>query len=474
MEATQEQLNALTTFLTGKNFVIEAAAGSGKTSTLKLLANYGAGRHGLYVAFNKSVQQEAEPYFAPFGVNVRTAHSLAYHRFGKPRHHRLQTQYLHWTKKAEMLGVTSRVTYRGTQISRPVLIELATATLNQFCQSANTTITSGHVNLPPGILTDLTEDETEHLTNLIIRLTEHIWEDMVNPAGNLPVTHQSYLKMFQLSRPVIPADYILLDEAQDLDPVTIEIIKQQDAQIVVVGDPNQQIYGWRGAVNAMDMFGGPRTTLTQSFRFGEAIAEEANLWLEKLGTTMRVKGLPGKHSTVGRVPNPEAVITRTNAGLIGEMVTEQLHRKHVAIAGEHKLKELEKLTKAAHDLQEKGKTAHPELAGFKTWSDVVEFSRTGEGGTLQPLVSVIEKWGVKKVSLSIATVVPAHKADVVLSTAHVAKGLEWGSVRAGEDFRKKQYDPDTETPHEELRLGYVVTTRAKNQFDNTNFNWVRI
>ena len=76
MIPTAEQQAAVEAFATGQNVVITAGAGTGKTSTLRLLADR-AGRRGLYVAFNKAIAEEARRSF-PSTVQARTAHSLAY------------------------------------------------------------------------------------------------------------------------------------------------------------------------------------------------------------------------------------------------------------------------------------------------------------------------------------------------------------------------------------------------------------
>lgn len=55
----------------------------------------------------------------------------------------------------------------------------------------------------------------------------------------------------------------------------------------MVGDSAQAIYGWRGARDIMTGFDGTRLTLSQSFRFGPRLAEEANRWLRIAGAAGR-------------------------------------------------------------------------------------------------------------------------------------------------------------------------------------------
>ena len=66
-----------------------------------------------------------------------------------------------------------------------------------------------------------------------------------------------YLKLFQLS----PSDFasdkdwdiLLVDEAQDLSPATIDLIMQTSCSKIFVGDPHQQIYSFRGATDALPL-----------------------------------------------------------------------------------------------------------------------------------------------------------------------------------------------------------------------------
>jgi ATP-dependent exoDNAse (exonuclease V) beta subunit len=92
---------------------------------------------------------------------------------------------------------------------------------------------------------------------------------------------------------------ILFDEAQDADPPSRTLSRTRSRQVIMVGDASQAIYGWRGAVDALSKFEAPhRLTLTQSFRFGNAIADFANRFLDHLNAEVRVVGNEAKDSTV--------------------------------------------------------------------------------------------------------------------------------------------------------------------------------
>ena len=85
-----------------------------------------------------------------------------------------------------------------------------------------------------------------------------------------------YLKLFQLS-PVDFAkeknwDILLVDEAQDLTPATIDLIMKTSCAKIFVGDPHQQIYSFRGATNSMPLVTANHTFyLTRVSSMGERV-----------------------------------------------------------------------------------------------------------------------------------------------------------------------------------------------------------
>lgn len=69
--------------------------------------------------------------------------------------------------------------------------------------------------------------------------------------------------------------------------------------------------------------------------------------------------------------------------------------------------------------------------------------------------------------------------DVIISTVHKAKGLEWDNVRIGDDFQGPRVTTDddgnehTSFPDgEEMRIAYVAFTRAAKKLDVGSLSWV--
>lgn len=472
MKPTDEQQNAIDLFATRQSLAIEALAGSGKTSTLEMLAHSDR-RSGQYIAFNKSIVTDAETRF-PQHVRCNTAHSLAFRAGGFKFAHRLKGHRMPSWEIAAKIGVDSFSIPMadGTKtLDREFLAGLALRTVRVFCRTADREITTQHVPYVDGI------DEphngkrgytnNEAVRNWILPAARKAWGDISQPHGVLPFDPNVYLKMWQLGelgngRPQIKADYILYDESQDANGAMIDIVEQQtQAQRVWVGDQFQEIMAWNGAVNALSKVTVEhRAYLTQSFRFGQEIADVANEYLALLGTDIRIKGNPAIDSTVGPIKVPECILARTNASTIRNVIQYQLTGERVHLVGGDK-SDTTSFVKGAKMLIDGGRSNHPDLACFETWGEVCHYAENDElGSDLRMMVTLVNEFGVDAILHAISTIVPENKATVVVSTAHKAKGRQWGTVQIADDFPDDPSDP-------ELKLLYVAVTRPRYALDDT-------
>nr|WP_217212150.1 hypothetical protein [Streptomyces sp. AC550_RSS872] len=63
-------------------------------------------------------------------------------------------------------------------------------------------------------------DEYGQLADVVMPFVEKAWKDLQNPEeGEVRFEYDHYLKMWALTEPKIDADFVLLDEAQDTNPV---------------------------------------------------------------------------------------------------------------------------------------------------------------------------------------------------------------------------------------------------------------
>lgn len=296
--------------------------------------------------------------------------------------------------------------------------------------------------------------------------------------GDGILTHNCWV----MDEPAIYFDTVMLDEAQDSNGIVEHFIKQQYVQKVIVGDPAQQLYAWRGAVNIMDRFEGERLSLSQSWRFGERIAEEADKWLAHTGTGIKVKGNPAMDSVVtdesfGR---PDAVLCRTNATAVDRAMFYLSHGLRVAVAGG--TKQLVALAYAAGELKQGKETTHQELIAFKTWKELVDFTEEPGGGDLKALVNLIQIHGVGGILDACKLLVDENKGnpDVTVSTAHKSKGREWMRVEVAADFKPPHGVPDPfggevtpgPIPKADAMLHYVTVTRARQSLNRGGLTWI--
>jgi len=454
--ATDEQIEAVDLFAAGGDLKVFAFAGAGKTRALEMMADEARGP-ALYLAFNRSIAAEARGRFPP-GTGCSTVHGLAFQAlkgaFGDDK----MLGALALPDLVEILELDDRPFGAGELTARSQAA-LVRAALDRFLHGTDERPGERHVPLA-GALAKLPPDLGLQLVADTAAKARDLWAQMTDPCNPVPLGHDGYLKLWAMERPKLSADHILLDEAQDTNPVVLDVIRAQDAQVVYVGDPHQRIYGWRGAVDVMTAVPAARAAhLTRSFRFGEPIAAAASRVVAALGETRRLEGNPAIDSAIGRCA-PDAMIARTNAGVVDAVLDALMiaERPHV-VGGTGELLRL--LVGVDRLKQGRGADA-PELLGFARWGDVVEAAWQDRSSGLGTLVDLVEEHGEDRLIAALGKVAPDEgRADVVVTTAHRAKGREWNRAQLRDDFvgGLDRLDPA------EARLFYVALTRARRAVD---------
>jgi hypothetical protein len=476
---TDEQAAALEAFRSGSHLAIQAGAGTGKTSTHVFLAEQMPQRRGRYLAFNRAIALDAAARF-PSTVQCKTAHSLAYAALGHRYRGRLNGPRRPGWRIGQDLGLHAPADIGRAGLMPATLSNATLRTVTRFCQSADAELAHHHVPRLRG----LDDEDHAELADLILPYAAKAWADLQDPFGGMVrFEHDHYLKMWALTEPVLHGDFLLLDEAQDTNPFLEQIVlaQQERAQIVMVGDSAQAIYGWRGARDVMARFTGHHLTLTQSFRFGPALASEANRWLTLSNAPIRLTGTPGIATTVGsRASRPDAVLCRTNIGAMTEILSLIAAGTRTALVGGGD--SLRTLAWAARDLIQGRRAHHPELVLFPTWMALRDYAEHDPAGSdLQPFANLIDEHGPDAILQAVDRLVREDDAEVTVSTAHKAKGREWARVRIAPDFTPP---PDTDkvdsqghpvpqpVDEAEARLAYVAVTRARHHLDPTGLAWI--
>lgn len=479
MDPTPEQAEAVATYGDGVDLVLQAGAGCGKSSTLKLIAGADRRRSMIYIAYNRSIAADAARSF-PGNVLCKTGHGLAFDPKHLPRLNRPRQTALDAAKALGIERITGGIARVPTDLgavkplTSKIIMRFALDVIEQYCHSADDEIARRHIPKYDGLTNTIARDQ---IAEIVLPVARAAWADLVREDGMLKMSHDHYLKIWALSHPRLETDVVLLDEAQDTNDVLGRVLLDQEhAQRIAVGDSAQQIYEWRGAKDALSTFerelGAEVCTLSQSFRFGQPIADEANRWLYHVGTTLRLTGWPAAESTVGPVAEPDAVLCRTNAGAMST-VLESLGagRKTALVGGGGAIK---RLAWAAEALQDGRPTDHPELLAFPSWQAVREYADE-EDGSLRVLVTLIDDYGTAAIITAADSLASEDAAELVVSTAHKAKGREWNRVRIHADFREPKPDARTGLTvlrREEARLAYVAVTRARQQLDCSALAWI--
>ena len=325
-------------------------------------------------------------------------------------------------------------------------------------------------------------DRGQQSISYLVALARAVWERMVDANEHeIRLTHDGYLKLYQMDRPVLRGfDLIAVDEAQDLNPCTFDIVCRQTVPVVMVGDAAQAIYSFRGSTNALTLFeADERLPLTRSFRFGRGIAQLANALLGHFrhGFDQPLVGAGAPQRTRFTVDTGKAfaVIARTNAVVFEEAVAFlDLNRRFHFVGGTEGYK-LEKALDAYRLwVGERGLMRDPYLRSFGSFDELVGLAEASEEPELRQLVRVVCDYGHQIPRLiedirSRHTDVPKHAwADfdgIYFCTAHKAKGLEFEQVWLADDFMRFfengcELRPD-QVDQEEVNILYVALTRAR-------------
>ncbi|MFT3932122.1 MAG: 3'-5' exonuclease [Chitinophagaceae bacterium] len=478
MKLTTEQEAILQT---NHHLVINAVAGSGKTTTLIEYAKSRPAKSSiLYLAFNKTVKTEAAEKFAAAGlknVRVETAHSLAFDQIIKFSNYQLVPGY----KSYELCDMLQIVT--GDRHTDFIIAGHVNKFISFFCNSRASKVQE--IDYAATLNDAKAQTFVKNFYSLIETLTRTALAKM--DKGEIAITHDFYLKKFQLSNPVLPYDYILFDEGQDASGAMLDVFLKQKAIKIIVGDAQQQIYGWRYAINSLQQVDFPVYNLTHSFRFNDEIALVAN----KILAWKKEINLPASVPVIGVANHAPIVITkatlgRSNLSLLLNAITQWQHGGIKKIYFEGNISSYTFADEGAslYDVlnlhnSKKDKIKDRLIAEMKDMKDLEDYIEKTEDASLRMIVEVVKEFGNKLPTL-ISELKNNHvsnklEADMIFSTVHRCKGMEYDEVTLLNDFislgklRKqiaqlggeKLKEGDLNRLSEEINILYVAATRAK-------------
>lgn len=462
MNLTQEQQDVVDYAKQIKDkelILIDSVAGSGKTTLLKAIAKELGDKPGLYLAYNKAIATSSSKKF-PKNIDCRTTHSLAYKATVVPM--RLTVGFFgtqHITEKIDM-----RAKYN--------LVE----DIREFCLSKYLTY----------------EEYAEACGRVNTSLANKYLQLMAT--GQQECTHDFYLKFFHkmlAEDSIDQSEYnlIMLDEAGDLNEVTLEIFKLLSGRVkVAVGDPHQNIYTFNHTINCFEELQAEGTTfkLSKSFRVPDHIAAPIEKFCKKyLNPEMEFKGIQSDSSAPIKT---RGYISRTNAGLISKII--ELNKEQTPYGLVRKAQEIFKVPLMVAGLKYQGKIYDPAYKhiqddvddwyenkdNLKTnYSSVLLYLRSkySEDLGLVQAINLVTKYGKSGIfeAYAEAKTHENKKQDFMLLTAHSSKGLEFDEVMLATDMNNsidmvlQNMAQNSEyvlsiSEKESLNLYYVACTRA--------------
>ena len=415
--------------------VVNACAGSGKTATLLGIMKANPNKKILYIVFNTSMKQEAEEKvrkYKFYHVHIKTSHGLAYQHFGR----------MNSLGNVSYLDIASYFSW-GDSPQRRGYLRTLYSYYKKYLQSAYNSVEEFCAFYKEELIIKLKTYIKNASIEEAVKNMHKIWNAM--ETGKTKMTHDFYLKYFAVSTVIENSyDIVLLDEAQDTNEIMLRIMENKfpNARKIIVGDHNQSIYGWRGAINAMEFFeklpNSTKLSLTNSFRVGTRTANLANLVINaKKDFFNEMKGLNNNQDIITGLGDPLSYtyLARTNATLFEFGVNNMDKKLH--FNNNVSFKVLEEVYELYSG--NSSKVEDPRLKMFSDFNSL-KFHVEEDGieeAEIKIAVNVVEKYKedtkkhLEDLKRNITT---KEKCDIILSTVHASKGLEYEKVILAEDF----------------------------------------
>ena len=451
----------------GSVILVQAFAGTGKTKTLIEYCNrQDPTSKILYLAFNSSLSSSAKKTSMGKLDNV---HISTIHAFAK---HGLHDDY-------EVRNLSIETIMDFLNISR-CDAGVTSFLLNNFLSSISNKISPEHLKNKRNTLSGPSAEQ------YFVHCAQQLWDAFLSKS--LPMTHDAYLKLYQLQKPLIDADHILLDEAQDSTPCVLNIIfRQKHSTRIIVGDVNQQIYGFRGVCNPFShniRSNNPitRIYLDTTFRFGPELTFLTNKFLStfKKYSGCIISNLSGNYTKVypsSHILDPlktYVLICRSNYNSFIQAFQLCLHYR-ICFKDACQLdcdEEIEIMRSLDCIHTGIGENTHSDIQGFESLNTVIEhFKLLADSKWLTRVNlykrigfdTMITNWNTLKQNITLTV----DDAQIIITTAHQSKGLEFDNVIISDDYVKLVYSTGKlnirKDNDSEYNVLYVAMTRAKKE-----------
>tara|TARA_A200000159_G_scaffold149992_1_gene158942 strand:+ start:1613 stop:3040 length:1428 start_codon:yes stop_codon:yes gene_type:complete len=446
---------------------IAGVPGAGKTTEVINLAHRQSSKTFLYLSFGKENTANARRRM-PNNVCCMSFHSFAYKQMGVSK-----------ARVVSHLGFShykSSLNSIGLSIQSPALLECISLLNELFCMSGvplnQVSTLLGNPSFP-----NLNKRDLSVALNAFIRLWNACWED----GSTLPITHDMYFKAYALSCKPIEYDYLVIDECQDLNSAMFELCLRlitisPNLIMVRLGDPCQQLFGFRGSSEQFAMYGFD-LTLSATHRFGKTLCNLTNDFMsyqtvphytkiQSNSDHTQVSNYIGFNAILSHIENgrKQTVIAKYNISLWHILKELALKGVKCSILGGVNKNEFNFLKQLYHVYCTGDKGAHGRLKGmtFERLKMKASINRDQEMLLSCKFIESIHDVGAQAFNVIENQLTDMKDADVMLTTVHQAKGLEFKHLVMMDDFDcARSGSHFLRLPKEEAYLIYTAMTRAK-------------
>lgn len=480
------------------SMMISAYAGCAKTSTIEMLSHKLPTEPTLALAFNVKIKKELEERL-PAYFEVKTLNGLGHSAWSRAIGKRL-------TLEQNKLGTLITKSLREAKLPAPTEVWVQLKSLVTGAMQAGLVATpfpyKGLLADTHESWVDIAEDFAPEASPETIDFARFLLIEHTKMAFGGVVSFDDQIYCSALLGGVFPRfPRVIVDEAQDLSPLQHLMLRKTAAgRLIVVGDPQQAIYGFRGADTAsMAKIKALREEwvelpLALTFRCPQAVvslcaahapgftAHPSN----KKGLVTHVKpkdpsnlAAPATWTTqdlFSHLPNPTsslAILSRNNAPLFS--MAFKLIRSGIGcvMLGRDLGKGLVALSKKLFPLDDTPLVTCASAVHAWAEQELSLARANGREGKLDSitdksecLIAVIESSGAKDakgVRDALERLFTNEVGRVTLATGHRAKGLEWDCVLHLDPWRcPSKWAKTPAALEQEHNLQYVIHTRTKN------------
>lgn len=456
---------------TTANLMIPALAGCGKTSTLEAIEGVVPKQPILYMVFNKKNATEAEGRLTST-TTVRTFNSMGHRVWAATQAKRLAIEpkktYNIFRELVDKAGADHRQALWSvySQVADGVSMAKSLGYIpGDAYPSAKRLLTRPQFhNALDEVPDDLTADVIDAILAKSIRQSYE---------GLLDYNDQVYMPaLFGGVFPKFPLT--LVDEYQDLSPVNHMLLERVvKGRLIGVGDPWQNIYGFRGArAKGMDEaavhYGCQSLPLSTSFRCPSAIVRNVHWRVPHFKwTTDGGKVEKPVSFSVDDFIDDSTVLCRNNAPLLACAFRLLGAGRSISVAGSDIGPRLIAVMKKLGD-GSMGRTSM--LIAIAEWEADKLAKESKSASDMAACMRIFAEHGTTlDQALAYADHLFKQQGRIYLSTIHKAKGLEWERVYFLDPWlvRKNATDQDK-------NLDYVASTRSRHtliEIDSERIVW---